>query len=195
MGIADGADTRGYQIDDHDLFSRLSNDDEVALNALMARHQSTLIRAVTHVLHDPDVAEEIVCHLWERIWETRRRELPTDPDRFLCRSARNLALDWARSERTRRSREGRWQSEGLTEPMPCDANIESSELLGQLIDEILALPARRRDAFLLVAFWGLSHANAASKLGLSDKTIENHVSAAKRTLRSKLRHVLNGHHG
>ena len=49
-----------------------------------------------------------------------------------------------------------------------------------------AMPERRREVFELSRFKGLSHAEIASSLGLSVRTVEKHLELALRDLRQAL---------
>jgi RNA polymerase sigma-70 factor (ECF subfamily) len=169
---------------DHSLALRLADQDEAALQVLMTRLNAKLLALASHVINDRDVAEDIVCQAWERIWYRRECESKEDVEGYLCRTVKNLSLDRLRSRKARRSRERSWQDEAPVATSSSDALTECLSL-SQLIDEILDLPARRCDAFLLVHFWGLTHAEAAERLRVSPKTIENHVAAARRSLRER----------
>jgi RNA polymerase sigma-70 factor (ECF subfamily) len=46
-----------------------------------------------------------------------------------------------------------------------------------------ALPPRRRDVFRLSRLEGLSHQQIASRLGISVRTVENHLAAAMQSIR------------
>jgi RNA polymerase sigma-70 factor (ECF subfamily) len=49
------------------------------------------------------------------------------------------------------------------------------------------MPEKRREVFLASRFDGLKYAEIATKLGLSQKTVEAHMSAAIKQLREGLK--------
>jgi RNA polymerase sigma-70 factor (ECF subfamily) len=185
MGIGKREMNEQRDFGDRRLALRLADHDEVALQVLMTRQNPKLLALASHVLNDRDVAEDIVCQAWERIWARRECESTEDVEGYLCRTVKNLLLDRLRSRKARRSRERRWQNEAPVAASSSDAHTECVSLYSSLIDEILDLPARRCDALLLVHFWGLTHAEAGERLGVSPRTIENHVAAARRSLRER----------
>jgi|SRR5579862_5949561 len=63
------------------------------------------------------------------------------------------------------------------EPGP-DRRIAAYQELEQLLAIVAKLPARCRRAFELRKFQGLSHREVAKHMGLSEKTVENHLTRA-----------------
>lgn len=67
-----------------------------------------------------------------------------------------------------------------------DDDIDTSERDARLWRAIDALPERCREVFLLSKRDGMSHAEIASELGISVKTVENQMTKAFTRLRSAL---------
>jgi RNA polymerase sigma factor (sigma-70 family) len=109
-----------------------------------------------------------------------------DPAAFLHRIARNLALD-----RLRRQARGAAPLEpGLdpADPAPGPEQIAADrQTLARVQAAIDALPPRCREAFLLARIEGFSHAAIAARLGVSPRTVENHVALALLRLRHAAR--------
>ena len=63
------------------------------------------------------------------------------------------------------------------EPGP-DRRVAAHQELERLVAIVARLPARCRRAFELRKFQGLSHREVAKHMGLSEKTIENHLTRA-----------------
>ncbi|MGV8090598.1 MAG: RNA polymerase sigma-70 factor [Mangrovibacterium sp.] len=64
--------------------------------------------------------------------------------------------------------------------------IDYNSLKNYILKLAEALPAKRREIFIKSRFEGLSNQEIADELGLSKKTIENHLNLALREIRSKM---------
>jgi RNA polymerase sigma-70 factor (ECF subfamily) len=64
--------------------------------------------------------------------------------------------------------------------------IDYNSLKNYILKLAEALPAKRREIFIKSRFEGLSNKEIADELGLSKKTIENHLNLALREIRSKM---------
>jgi RNA polymerase sigma-70 factor (ECF subfamily) len=129
-------------------------------------------------------AEDVVQDVLLGVWRLRERFDFNDPTPYLVRAVRNRVL----SRRRRRVTEWRWlhrphqQSE-----VPPAIHLEHDELMRDLHAAVRALPARRREIFVLHRVNGLSYAQIASVLGISAKTVENQMGRALDGLRKALR--------
>lgn len=72
---------------------------------------------------------------------------------------------------------------------PRGPEAEMAVLNGELWDEVRRLPDQQRDAVLLVYGEDMSHAEAASVMGCTEKTVSWHLFEARRRLKSALRAV------
>ena len=68
-----------------------------------------------------------------------------------------------------------------------DAAIEQSQLLEIIEIELVKLPARQREAFLLRYWEDMSTSDAASVMGCSEGSVKTHCSRATHTLAAALR--------
>ena len=134
---------------------------------------------------DDEAAEDIVQEAFVRLWD---RRASIQPDRsvraFLYVTVRRLAFNDERNARTRKTLLAMIDEPGQP-PSPDEA--VSTRLMGQRlrawIDE---LPDRRREAFELSRFCGLSYQEVAGIMGLSVYTVEKHITNALKHLRQRL---------
>lgn len=184
QGPAPGDRERGP--DDRELMERLAEGDDDALDLLMGRYWTPLVRYAARILLSEDGAEDTVQGAFVTVWEERTKWRPVGtPQAYLYRVVRNLALQerrhWDVRERTA-SEVARRRQPGST-PFETAARVELREALRRAISE---LAPRRREAFVLVRYHDLSLREVAEVMGISVQTVANHVSLAAADLRHAL---------
>ena len=70
-------------------------------------------------------------------------------------------------------------------PSP-ESRLAAHQQLMRARQVILAMPARRREAFILRKFEGLSQRQIAQRMGIAQSTVEKHIAQALRALMSAL---------
>jgi RNA polymerase sigma-70 factor (ECF subfamily) len=84
----------------------------------------------------------------------------------------------------------RWKlwrsSRGLTSPTP-QAQLEQSQVLAIIEEEIRSLPARQREAFLLRYWEEMDIAETAAAMGCSEGSVKTHCSRATHSLAAALK--------
>jgi RNA polymerase sigma-70 factor (ECF subfamily) len=167
-------------------------DGEVAMfEVLMRRHNERIFRAARAILKDATEAEDVMQQAYVNAYANlrqfdRRATFAT----WLTRIAVNEALGRARKR-------GRYQSMveengGLENviPMPVPGNPEreafAHEMRGFLEDAIDALPDGLREVFMLREVQGLSTAETAASLDVSEDVVKTRLSRARAALRNHL---------
>lgn len=150
------------------------------------KQRERLERAALRILGCPAAAADIAQEAWTHAAATATPV--RDPVSFLHRIARNLTLDRLR-QRSRRpldmdSAAPHHLIDGAPGP---DSIVADRQTLARVSDAIDALPTRCREAFLLARLDGLTHAEIAARMGVSARTVENHVALALLRLREVLR--------
>lgn len=152
---------------------------------LYREHFEELHRYACRFLPDSVRAQDAVQESFLRIWK-RKGVLEAGPNlrALLYKSVRNLCLNALRDEQTRENLKGEIPRPTET-PLP-DELASEALMKKQLSLWISELPPRRREVFELSRFNGLSYKEIAEVLGISLKTVENHLLLALRFLRDKL---------
>ncbi len=162
----------------------LRRGDEEAFSSLYHHTYDALHRFVWYMTRDTSATADVLQELYLKLWQVRAT---VDPGRslkaLLYQMARNFALNHLRS-RKRHTHDRldlvdyELADTGTTEDALDEATLRT--LLTRCID---ALPDRRREAFCLSRFEGLSHQEIADVMGLTPKTVNNHIVLALQTLR------------
>lgn len=169
------------------LLLRIRGGDEAALQQLMARHWSRLHAYLDRLLVNADQAEDLVQETFVRIW-THRENWQVDGSvrGLLFQIGRRLALDERKRLTRRLATMVRIGREPASAAPPSDV-LEHQELEAAVTRAVAALPERRRIAFLMARWEGLSHREIADALGISVQTVANQLTTALATLRAALR--------
>lgn len=160
----------------HDLLTRLFRESQRALRRYLLRRGAS-----------KDMADEVVQEAFLRTFENVGRV--QTPRAFLFSTARNLVADARRQRRTQKTDSiGEIDVTGVvssgTSPEAEVLADEESRLLKEAIDR---LPPQCRRVFALKVFHACSYKEIAQRLGLSPRTVENHVARALRETDEYLR--------
>jgi RNA polymerase sigma-70 factor (ECF subfamily) len=131
-----------------------------------------------------ELAQEVFVHLW-----TNRETI--EPDRnfntFVYVSARNATMNALRKKYVRESfvadqikvgDEGYSSTEGLVMAHEVDLLVDMA---------LMKMPAQRKTIYELNRREGLSNDEIAERLGISKKTVENHISLALKEIKSVIK--------
>ncbi len=164
---------------------RIRDSDQTALAALFRACFGDLRRYARSFGADESTADDLVQESFIRLWNRRKSVDPARSVRaYLCVTIRNLALNDERRIRTRE----RIHS-GMTPPVNAptpDLMADAHLLQSRLQDWIRDLPERRREAFVLSRFAGLSLHEIAAVMNVSAKTVEQHITHSLKELRRRL---------
>lgn len=174
--------------DDEQAILRLTAGDLSAFRYLFARHFTDLCNFLNIYLHSREFSEAIALELFEFIWENRETLVfRVSFKSFLFSSARNRAISHFRKEHRKVFTTLEYSESTLPDESASQNFMEQKELRSILESAILKLPEQSRKIFLMAREEGLSHKEIAVKLGITSKTVENHVGIALRKLRESLR--------
>lgn len=170
------------------LCQQLRASDHAALEGLFRRMRDPLLRYVCAIVEDATVAHDLVQDVFLDLWLRRTSLDPKQPLRpYLYRMARNRALRYLRDERRRARKRAEHLPKGSSvESLSPDAHLESRQLEDLLARWLNELPERQREALLLSRWHGLSHREIAQVMGISPRTVNNHMLRALETLRRRL---------
>ena len=163
----------------------LSTLDERGFVELYTMHYPELLRYAESLLGDASKAQDAVQEAFLRLW---KRKAAVDPGRsiraLLYKAVRNLVFNHRRDVQLHQSL---LHTMKQPESTPDPEALAGTALIGEKIRVwIKELPSRRREAFELSRFHGLRYEEIASIMGVTTKTVENHILLALKYLRNKL---------
>ena len=129
----------------------------------------------------PPDPEDVAQQAFGKLMERERLSDIENPKAFLWRTARNIAV----SEKRSLTRAGRREADAaavfsieegyLLTP---ERVLEAKEQVGVALNVLRKMPGQRRRAFILTRIEGLSHGEAAKRLGVSRPAVSKHVAKA-----------------
>lgn len=169
------------------LVQRLRASDASALDTLMLTYQSALYTYALRLVGTDDLAADVVQDVFIRIWETRESvQVDSSFRAYLFRAVRNTALNATARDAARQRRELEAEAENpLATESPSDL-LEQAEFEQAVYDAVDALPARRREIFMLVRNSNLTYAEVADTLGISVSAVKTQMRRAMAALSVRL---------
>jgi RNA polymerase sigma factor (sigma-70 family) len=129
-----------------------------------------------------DVAQDLAQQVFIKLWNYRTA-ISTEHsiDQQLFQKARLIYIDWLRLQATKRKH---FSNDPLaSSEIAADRFEYNFELLQQIEHSINSLPPRRRKVFELKHIQGYSYNEIANHLGITVKTVDNHLLKAVNQLK------------
>ncbi len=174
---------------DHQILSaQLGN--QAAFADLLNQHYNLVYGLALSIVRDGAAAEDIAQEVWLAVWMNlgQLRNARVFPF-WLRRIARNCALNWLRDERYRKAlAEGPAQraANNLDAGNPCRAAGRQEEFQ-RLLGAISALSPKLREAMTFHFLQGLSVADSAAALGITEHSMRKRIQMGCRRLQDKRR--------
>jgi RNA polymerase sigma-70 factor (ECF subfamily) len=167
-----------------------SRGDAAAFDALFRRWSGPLLRYLERMLRDQATAEELVQEAFLRVHKARDRYAPEARfSTWLYRIATNLALNELRRPRHRVPHHSTNEpaAPALPDAGPGTEAVVDARMLGRAAAaELAGLPEKQRAALCLTALEGLSYAEVAEALEVTEKAVKSLVHRARSTLATRL---------
>lgn len=164
---------------------------QAAYSELMRRYREPVFRLVRSHVGDADEALDVVQEAFVAAFASIGRYDGNRPFRhWINRIALNKCRDWGRRRAVRRLFRFALPLEAASEiadtAITGEAAIDDVRDLATVTKAIAALPANLKEPFILTVIEGLSQADAASVLNLSEKAVEVRVYRARNALETML---------
>ena len=153
--------------------------------AVAEEHLDAVFRYLLLVTRDHATAQDLTSETFEKAFRSWRRFDPrrSSPRTWLCRIARNAALDHFRSEERRRRRETAYAGE----PEADERSLGPEGLSPRLEAALAELSAAEREVVALRVLLELDGLTAAKVLGISATACSTRLSRALAKLEEKVR--------
>jgi RNA polymerase sigma-70 factor (ECF subfamily) len=170
------------------LFERIRDDDRLALNALFTQYYQKLCSFANTYVHNTEEAEESVADVFVSLWKARKHLLMEKSLKaYLYASVKHAALATLRKRNPLLEDIDSLPDSMFVQQWGTEQVILLGELEQRLSKAIETLPLRCRQVFLMSRMEALSYKEISEILGISEKTVENHLVKAISILREILK--------
>ena len=186
--------SKGKRMEERDAIARLKQGDIEGLEPLVRRYQVQAVRAAYLIVHDRDLAQDIVQSAFLRVYERIAQfdaARPFGP--WFLRSVVNDAVKAAARCQRQIPLEGGSEAEGasllglLSDPSPGPADlVEAAETRQAVWAALGQLPPAQRAAIVLRYYLGLGETEMAAELACPPGTVKWRLYAARKRLRELL---------
>ncbi len=146
-----------------------------------------LCRYAMAYLHDPDESEDVVQKVFIQTWEKRTQiQLQTSPKSYLYKAVYHACVSNSRHKKVKNEYMEYNQRELESGAGYAHEHAEAKELEQKILAAIEELPEQCGKTFKLSRFHKLTYQEIAQVMGISVKTVENHMGKALGLMRLKL---------
>ncbi len=157
---------------------------EQALAEVYRRHAGSVRALALRLIHDADLAEDVVQEVFLRLWRHPRR---FDPERgslrsYLLAHTHGRSVDLIRSESARRRREEREARLAPVDLPGVAEQVWQSALADEVRQALAGLAANERKAIELAYYGGLTYREVARLLAEPEGTVKSRIRSGLRRL-------------
>ncbi len=173
---------------DRELMLAIANNEAKAFELLYLVYGRRLFVFVNGYLNSKDDAEEVVQEVFIKVWK-KRKELKQHESLkgYLFTIAYNaIKRNFLKKKREEEIKQAYAleQLDGWEYGVPDDMYKDLINRIGSIVEQ---MPEKRKEIFNLCKKEGLTVAEAASYLNISEKTVKNQMTSAYQTIREQLK--------
>lgn len=173
------------------MFIRLAAGSLSALEEIHEKYGKTLFRRILSVVHHKAWAEEILMDTMYELWDNREKLLTIkNPEGWLYAIAHNKTADRMRHEHRHLGFIPLSEEFDIAGEYQPDEMLQEKEIQKLIHDAIGQLPPREKSLYEAQTSNGYSRTELAKKFNLSESTVKNHLTLARRFIRSYLAKAL-----
>jgi RNA polymerase sigma-70 factor (ECF subfamily) len=165
------------------------NKDTFVMEVYIRHRQELCAYIISKFGVDASDAEDIVQSAFAKFAESEGVLSIENPRAFLYKACSNIAIDIKRHNKVRHgySAEVFELEEEATDSVGPERASESRQRLGIIAQVMWAMPTRRRQLLMMNRFDGLSYAEIARQVGLSETVVRKHIAKALEECRKALK--------
>jgi len=169
----------------------LRNGSELVFETIFKDYYERLCNYANTYINDMMESEEMVQSTFLALWEKHEIiDIHTSLKSYLYRAVHNNCINHIKHLQVRREHSDEYLHYADIEYEQASNDLIGKELEKKINSTIESLPPQCQTAFKLSRFENLTYNEIAEKMGVSVKTIENHMIKALRTLRVELKEYL-----
>lgn len=185
--------TQKVEIGKPEYWQRIQNGDKQVFEQVFKSYYQLLCNYACATVKDMDEAEEIVQNTFYNIWNKREGlEVRTSLKSYLYRSVHNDCLNKIKHAKVKQMYAVDYKATVSMGYEDASKQLHGKELSAMINKAIDSLPEQCGNVFKLSRFENMKYNEISEHLGISVKTVENHMGKALRLLREQLKDYLPG---
>lgn len=149
--------------------------------------KARLQNLVKRIVGNSEDAEDILQDAYIKTWDASKKNKIESPQGFLTHTARNLAINHINLARIKYNIPlVEDELSTVIDNKGVDSLVSSKERLEHLNCVINGLPPQCKKVFIYKRVYGLTHKEIATKMNISVKTVENHITRGLRECINKM---------
>jgi len=170
--------------------SALQQNQEDAFRVLYNRHWDLLYSQAFRKIHATEDISDILQEIFAYLWKNRHTlTLKSTLVNYLLTALDYKIIDYYRGRAVRINYYQQYLEALDERHYPVTDTVQFRELESLVQQEVQAMPVKMQEVFLLSRDKGMSAAQIASQLNISEQTVRNQISNALTRLRNKLAHT------
>ncbi|MTK54622.1 RNA polymerase sigma-70 factor [Paludibacter sp.] len=166
---------------------RLRSDDKKVIDEIFALYHIKIFRFSVSYLKNEDDAYDIVQEVFIKIWEARfSLKSDTNFDAFIFTIAKNAVMSLFRKRLSEQKYLDYLSESAVSNALDTEEQTDYVFLRQKYEQLVETLPVKRKEIFLLSREKGLSNKEIALRQGVSEKTVEDHITKALTYLKKQL---------
>lgn len=179
---------------DASLMLRVRDGDPTCFAQLLERHRTSVINFLFRMVQNKAIAEELAQEVFLRVYRSRLSyEASAKFTTWLFRIATNLAFNWLRDQKGRKSQDSlqddaaQAATRRLTDGQPSVESVLVYQVkLHEVREAIAKLPDKQRAAILMHKYEEMEYSQIAKVLGCSESAVKSLLFRAYESLRVRL---------
>ncbi len=166
------------KLTDRELVEAYANDNNMAFDVLLARHQSKVYTYIFHIVKNKELSDDIFQETFVKAIMTIKQGRYTETGKFsawLTRIAHNLIIDYFRQEKIENAVSSDDEdTDHLNRRELCEGNIEDALVSEQISEDVrrivMALPDSQREVLVMRFYRNMSFKEIADATSVSINT-------------------------
>lgn len=168
-------------LDEEQLLRRISEGDESAFRSFFGYYYPKVKTFMLTLIDNEDDANDLAQNIFVKLWLIRSSMAKLhSAGAYLYRMCKNASIDYGRTHKVKIPFT---ESNDTPDPYSLDEDYFAKEKQQQYLNAVDKMPHKRREVFLMSRKNGMSNDQIAQTLGISKKTVENHINAVLKELR------------
>lgn len=182
-----GEEKNGLQADELEMITAIRRKDRPAFERLYKKQYQQLFAIAYRYTEQAPAAEEIVHDVFLKLWKKAAAlNIEYSLKGYLCKSVVNSSLNYIKKENLQQEKQHHFLKIHTEGDNTQDEQDKKEWMLTRLEGAMAILPPKCREAMYLAYFGKLKQKDIAMQMGISVKTVKNHLTYGFQKLRQDL---------